>query len=278
MAHAQRALSHEENRNKICLLCMQKARYAITPIVLSRIKDYFIENYDINEACCPSAVCGKCLADLSDIAHGKKECSILPEVYDFGNIHPFLVSTTRNTDVRICGCIICETARVSGTKVPQRRKGRPPHQPNEAEERIRSVAVRLCCSCKSPVGRGLTHKCNLSTLRSNLLYEFDSYDSRTKDIVASNVIREKGSRNIDLQTRGPNTLHVNVGSCRNPNSFSSSDISMLQTSIGASNTSMVQKIMPTIRRIFGKKSVQAYTKQYLEERDKCLEDFFPQHI
>ena len=57
-----KALSHTENRAKVCLLCFQKGSDMV-PVrrgsVLVRIWKYFIENYDPNEEHLHSAVCAR---------------------------------------------------------------------------------------------------------------------------------------------------------------------------------------------------------------------------
>ena len=51
-------------------------------------------------------------------------------------------------------------------------------------------------------------------------------------------------------------------------------MSTLQICVGASNTSMVRKVMPFIRRVSGRNSVEKGTEKYLYARDKKLTDYF----
>lgn len=138
--------------------------------------------------------------------------------------------------------------------------------------------LRLCANCKSPIGRGLAHKCNLTTYRSNLLGFCDQADSDSKEIVASKIVRERvdleKSKNIELNTRGPRAMRVSVDFEPSFSQFSSKDASNMQINLGASNSSMIKKIIPTIRNAFGRESVEKNTDEYLYARDKQLDDLF----
>lgn len=113
MAHARRPLTHDENRSKVCIVCFEKGSYDITATVLQRIKDLFIENYELEDECYPTSICGRCRATLSDISSGKKHHSALPEVFDFSKILPEYVRSTRSSPIRLCNCEICQVARRS---------------------------------------------------------------------------------------------------------------------------------------------------------------------
>ena len=187
----QRALTHEENRLKVCVVCMQKGDYKITDIVLQRIRQIFIENYDASEQCSPGAICGRCRALLIDIDNGKKNTNALPEVYDFSEIQPFLRSSTRCTPNPLCHCKICLIATTKS--VPSRQKGRPRNEENReslSSPRYKGV-MKVCMNCKSPVRRGLPHKCTLTTLRGNLISTCSEIDNHSKEIVASKILKER---------------------------------------------------------------------------------------
>ena len=118
--------------------------------------------------------------------------------------------------------------------------------------------MKLCCSCKSPVGKGLPHECNLHSLRKNLLAMCEDSDKRTKDIVAGDLLRAEvqnydGKREVSLSTRGPNPLLVRVGSSIETIPAFTSQLSTLLLSLGCSNKKMVHEIIPFIRSVLGKK-------------------------
>ena len=277
MAHARRPLTHDENRHKVCVVCFQKGGYPITPIVLQRIQRNFIEDFDLNEECCPAAICGKCRSDLQDIDCGKKDLSVLPEVFDFAKVLPEYVRSTRAVPNPTCNCEICNVARVS-LSFTMRKKGRPGKTAPPFPTTDRCI-VKICTACKTPVGRGKSHKCNVSTLRKNLISVCEDVDDRTKDILASKIITDKceeqNTKHIKLQTRGPNDLPIGVHEEKvNSTRFTSQQMSSLQVVMGASNKQMKCEIIPFIRSVMGRSSVERKTETFLQNRDKHLEDFF----
>ena len=126
----------KKKRLKVCVVCFQKAKNPITEIILQRIREFFIEDYDLDELCCPSAICSKCCSDLLDISNGNKTPEILPDVFDFGLIYPNVVSATRSTPHRICSCHICDTARtpVLVYLLRRERKGDHRHLPQPRQK------------------------------------------------------------------------------------------------------------------------------------------------
>lgn len=275
MAHSKVALIHEENRTKVCLICMRKAKgdCHITNTILERIQLYYIEDYSLDESCCPNAVCATCRSKLLDISQGKCNAEILPEVFDFSRIVPYTMAT-RSYERPICDCYICTVARCKSE--PKLKRGRPCISTYESSK---GTPVRLCSNCKSPFGRGLSHRCNVSTLRENLLADFENVDPNTKEIVATEIVREKiaqDGKTIALQTLGPNKLSLQVSnsSTTQKRLFTSQNISNLQNTLGSSNNEMVRKVMPFIRDACGKNSIQSYTDNFLYQRDKSISKFF----
>jgi len=170
-AHTNKARSHEENRYRVCLICMEKGDCPITDAVLRRIRAFFIENYTTNDDCLPAAICSNCRSNLLKIESGVKERGILPEVYDFSLVKPAFEINTRSVGYTFCECLICQIARKKGTCIPKRKKGRPTIKSPDSmmsHDTRNSVQV-ICVQCKSPVGRGITHKCTVSTLRQNII-------------------------------------------------------------------------------------------------------------
>lgn len=273
MAHAQRALTHMENRKKVCIICMQKAKNPISQVVLQRIRAYFMKDYDPIDACYPSAICSKCRSDLLYICSGKKTAAILPPMFDFGLILPQLQST-RNQPNPICCCQLCVIARQSCTTIPKRKKGRP--SSSSLGGPVQKTVIKLCSFCKSLIGKGLSHNCKVSTLRKNMIGLCDDVDVSTREIVASKVVSDKMKTNrksTALKTRGSSSLVVSSTVEEKP-IIDSSQLNLLQVAVGASNTTMKCKIVPFFREVFGKTSVEPYAEQFLQKRDKLFEEYF----
>ena len=263
-------------------MCMNKGTDKITETVLGRIRKYFIQNYNMEDECCAAGICPKCRNDLSDIEKGTKSVDILPSVFDFGLINPF-TTVTRNEQNPICQCRICDIARINGlhARANQRRIGRPltASADNSTSVNKSCEVVRLCTSCKSPYGRGLSHTCTKSELRSNLISMCDNVDTRSQHLVAGSIIRKtaQSSTNCELATAGPNPLVLHIGSKQPPNSsptFTAQQMSRLQLRTGLSNTKMIREVIPSIRESSGRKVIESGTDSYLRKRDKSLAGYF----
>ena len=85
-------------------------------------------------------------------------------MYEFGLILP-QVTETCGTPNPVYRCYICEVARQHGTAISKPLRGQPPLKSTVERMDNNQQCVRLCVSCKSPIGRGLSHCCNVPTLR-----------------------------------------------------------------------------------------------------------------
>ena len=275
--HHQRFLTHDQNRDKVCIVCMDKGGYSLTDIVLKRIRDFFISNFDPEERCCPNSICSKCRRDLYDLENGKKTVHDLPDPYDFDDILPH-VRRLRLDESRYCECEICNVARTKSKLVSKRKRGRPSSDSSNNQTSM-CAAVKMCLHCKGIIHRGISHRCNLSNLRKNLIDMCESVDERTKEVVAYRVISDKvkdeSAKSIKLKSPGPFPLKINVNPKEDTTTFSSSDISSLQLALGTSNRSVHRKLLPFIRRIsHNRHAVQAHTPQFLHDRDQQLAKYF----
>ena len=188
MFHATRSLSHDENRQKVCAVCFQKAKYPITDIVLSRIRRFFLSTYDHSDYQVPCRICSKCRSDLLETDNGKKPPETLPPVRLSHKIQPHTV-TTRADPIPCCSCELCQIASQSGKSIPQRRKGRP--SLNEETLELTPQPTTICGKCKSHYGKGLRHKCSVTSLRDNIILMVA--DKNTQGIVASSLLRNSSS-------------------------------------------------------------------------------------
>ena len=281
MAHGRRPATHEENRNRVCIVCFEKAKYDVTNVIVERIKKYFIENYSLDDSVLPKGICSKCRNDLLEISQGKKDITVLPDTHDFSSLFPFVrLTATRQDPFPVCHCQMCDVARCKGTDVPKRKPGRP----SSLEQKPfipRQSIVKICTSCYSTINRGLSHSCNVSTLRNNVSEIVTTEDQRSKDLIAGKLIHEKFSESyqddqISFATRGPNPIKISMNkkkSNREPE-FHSSALNDLQISLGASNVAMKSIICPFIRKTTGRYSVEGNCQQYFIDRDNQLSDFF----
>ena len=104
------ARNHNQNRRRVCIICMKKGSDKITDLVLGRIHNHVqgLENYDPMDPRFPNAICGSCRNILADVSNGKKNSSVLPKLKAFNYemiIHTFMVDSIK------CKCYICQVAR-----------------------------------------------------------------------------------------------------------------------------------------------------------------------
>ena len=102
------ARNNNQNRRRICVICMRRGDNRITDLVLDRIHIHIkgLDKYDPSDPRYPSATCGSCRSVLANVANGKKHPSVLPVVIDYEvTIKSFVQFSTK------CKCYICQNSR-----------------------------------------------------------------------------------------------------------------------------------------------------------------------
>ncbi|PAA49210.1 hypothetical protein BOX15_Mlig018049g5 [Macrostomum lignano] len=287
MSHATHALSHEENRLKICLLCYKKgsSMQRIGNASLKRIQAHFLPNYNANDEQLPAALCARCNKLLADVDKGIKAPNVLPNSSEVVKVSPTKITRQSSS----CACKICETARFNpigkglGTWKPEPHSlgrpacsdpdhGLPPAQP-----------VVICQRCHSMVGRGLPHYCTQTQRRENLFSKL-SLDRRGAEIHASDVIKAKaastGSNSrFQLATRGRD-LTVCVGqragsstSMRGGCAVPAEEFSRFQQTLCLSGR-QTKLAAQFFRAWKGRKSIEPNLRSKLSAIDSALDDLF----
>ena len=103
------ARNHNQNRRRVCIVCMNKGKDTISELVLSRITKYVkgLEHYDPVDPRFPNAICGNCRNLLADIADGNNKSAQLPEIF---NYYEYIMNSFIENSSK-CKCFICQTAR-----------------------------------------------------------------------------------------------------------------------------------------------------------------------
>jgi hypothetical protein len=276
--HETRALNHEENRKKVCLICFNKSNCNITDVVLARIRRYFMPTYEMTNPNLPCGMCSRCRSNLLDISDGNKSTSVLPTPFDFRVIAPY-TTATRSDPIPVCECQICEIARQSGKSMSKAKKGRPRKDESTAcgpPEKIMTV----CSACQTRYGRGIRHKCTVQALRKNIVELCVSTDTRTQELVATSMIK-RSTEGYKVSTKefysgGSYPLQVQVGSKESSSNVQVSvdGVTKLQNVLSASNNDMKRKIIPFVRSMFGRTSVESFIGEQLQRRDKTCAEYF----
>ena len=137
-----RSLTHNENRSKICLMCFTKPKESNRKKIqdpgpyLTRIKSYFMENYDPTNQYMPNSICSRCAKLLLAIETAKDLCkkqkcnctanvhndgaiemSKIPDPIDFSALEfptitrQFIEKYGSFEDNKECFCSICKLAK-----------------------------------------------------------------------------------------------------------------------------------------------------------------------
>ena len=171
-----KAKSHTECRNYVCIICMSKSDRSLTPFLISRLTKHSPEPLDLNDDRLPHGMCTNCRFHLQKIDEGKAT-KPFPNLYDFSSI---LVKqpTQKSPD---CNCIICKIAKTNG-KTPL------PMTSNVDPERSPPTVHKRCSHCLTIVGPGLPHHCTPATRRVKLL-RLAKEDTKLAEVVASSVLK-----------------------------------------------------------------------------------------
>ena len=123
-----KALTHDENRAKVCAVCYCKSGSKATRKVSDQheaaIKDLVFEGYNKNDSKFPSGLCDTCHFSLLDNVAGyslknKKSPPRLLILPDTETYEIQLQRVTRGNSASSCQCIICDVARLNGIQWKQ---------------------------------------------------------------------------------------------------------------------------------------------------------------
>ena len=101
-------LSHNECRNRVCIVCYKKGKRPISDAENVTIQKHILVNYDKDNIELPNAVCLCCSIVLSNKI--KDESTALPTI---PNYDPELPKLTRGTIDNKCTCRICKVIHFS---------------------------------------------------------------------------------------------------------------------------------------------------------------------
>ena len=154
------------------------------------------------------------------------------------------------------------------------------YKPDSQVKNVKPPAERRCTLCSSVVGKGRTHKCTKQQMRENLHKLVAQKSMKSKEKIASNVIKHifedkgvnKRGGTVLLSTGGdklPVTLSFKVNKVR----FSHENLKRLQVVQGSSDRG-IKKTAQAIRHILGRDSIAPGLAASLSERNKLLENHF----
>ena len=226
------ALTHDQNRSKVCLICFQKGkkdtiRSTESPQNLKKIQEFFMENYDPSDLKLPAGLCACCKTKLDRMEikkSGKDKDKPLPEVIlpdpvDFTKlVFPPTITRSRGGDLSPCSCDICEIATQTPFTSPTFKKR--PHTLGRPKKLLPTLPaakpITICQRCRQVIGKGISHPqpCTLSDMRQNMR-ELSLQDPRGRELAAVEVVKELAeatgtSSYIPLSNKSGASLNVSI--------------------------------------------------------------------
>lgn len=274
------AKSHDENRRKLCLLCLGKSKdmRAINS-KHSEIINLHIMQYDVEDNRLPNALCSTCRTVVLDYGRGNFTRRLtLADLSIMAGAPP----STRSHSP--CPCALCDLAsssiNPSSTCISTKNhRGRP--SLSELPENLqRQTVVNLCSKCLSTVAKGHVHKCCETSRQENIHRLINESHQNTKEQVASKIIKEKlvsPQLSVSLSTGGRPLQVAGAAAIRSTSSqqlMSARDMSKMQVDLNLS-TNKTLAIAQHIRSSSRKRgAVEVDLKSKLRERNHLLDKYF----
>lgn len=223
MSHGNKC-SHDENRKKICAPCGRKIvfgkvkpeNFVINNKIANLINKYSSTDFDLSNEKYPLSICRSCYLTLLDFEKEiyNRQIQIMP---DYKNI--VLPKETRSTK-DTCNCYICSTATCFGHVNVKKGKGNfrelrtnidVSGQCKNSVKKVDEVSVlsennkkspdviKVCSKCFQNVGKGINHECK--NPKENLLKLVDKLPQKSKEQVASSIIKSKYDSTIELNEK-----------------------------------------------------------------------------
>lgn len=195
------------------------------------------------------------------------------------SFEPYAKYNTRATE-SACDkwqCYICNIARsnpFSGSMPMKPKRGRPSSDDTPQEHQMQSV--KICPKCFSILGRGLSHTC---TKEEKIKNTSKMLSPKSKEILCSSVIMEKrdsrpqASASISIANNGGRPTRIEFNQKSSKLQLSYEDMCGLQSTSNLSGN-QVNAVAQTIRRSFGRHTIEPNLKEHLSNISKRLGEYF----
>lgn len=171
--------SHEENINKVCVICFKKKTGVrqITNKITDLIILYCLPKYNISDVKYPKVICHSCRVSLEQ--HTTNKNKKLPIAHNYNSMK-FKKITRKSCD---CMCSVCIVALEGVRYNPHCKKTKNIGRPKVSLSK--KTNCKRCVECLLIIGKGVKHPCNLTNKVNNLR------DLITDDKSGDHVIAEK---------------------------------------------------------------------------------------
>ena len=281
------ALSHDQVLDKVCGICYRKGNKlklrTITPRVLKVIKKEHWELYNVSSGDYPRVVCLSCNTTLLKFGkEGGKEAvkrNLPAPLYDS-------VQGSRVTRASPqCQCYWCNVWRLFGGAYNAHVasiRAKPGHPPPQSEAASGPEAVLRCEHCKGEVGKGVSHKCTVTSMEKNTLDMIEAMPSTSKQRITAKLLdklrEEQGSNpkkpgTLVLATRGSVMKTVTVGPIRPRRKFTHQDILRLKVGLHLSSN-QTMNLGAGMRSVMGRDCIVPGLQTFLVVVNQRLSDHF----
>ena len=237
-------LSHEQVLDKVCGVCFRKETKGnqlrkITGKTLEYIQKYHWSAYNVASGDYARKVCTSCYNAAHDVGkaggpEGAKRKLPAPK-YDSieGN------KITRSSPQ--CDCGWCNVWRLNGQQYHSHAtavRDKPGRQAAPAPD-----SVLRCEKCQGEVSKGVSHKCNVTSMETNTLDLIEAMPSTSKQRIVSKLldnlredqgVNPKKPGTLKLATRGSHFKTITIGPVRPQRKFTHQDILRMKVGLGFS--------------------------------------------
>lgn len=196
MMSKDHALTHIENRKKVCLFCLKKNNshlFEVKGKLQERIT--VLVNYDFNDERLPSVICTSCRMIVYRQTDINKKCAKGSLNFpDYSNwTYPNQLSTRSNDGV-VCTCTLCQLARSrSQFNFSSSNK-------SELKSKNFKNKVKKCPKCLTMVSRGKNHNCNNTSNYDNVKEHInDTLNPKEKQQLICHLIKNDVTVKSDKQ-------------------------------------------------------------------------------
>lgn len=171
--------SHEENRTKVCILCLKKNfLQPLSTNAIDIIEQHFLPDVKIISWYYPTNICRACSYVVHTFRDSNEPVSVYAYKYN-------VKSTTRSSIT--CSCEICTAARITITPKSKGKRGRP----SSSDNAKRRCQLNLCMSCYGEKAKGKPHVCTKTVAQRNMLNILQN--SNVGDSAVAEYMRSKNT-------------------------------------------------------------------------------------
>ena len=247
--------THDENRHKICLLCLGKTKkmFKISDSLLTKLKSALKTEISIEDHL-PCALCSACKRKIYFVTSKSCNKKVDIQLPDFSK---FSRETTATRSNRNCYCYLCNLARTSRTKK---------YENTDSKAKKSESTILKCKECFSEIRKGIKHTCTKSNFLNNLSQEInDKLDTKQKQRLISSLSRSLDGTVVNSTNESENTQSYAI---------TNDDLMKLKIKHNLSNKKTIG-IAADLRAATRKRSlIEPGLKSHLVENNHSVDEFF----